>query len=146
VEISRAPLAQHRTPVELRGHSWPATHQPGGEEEVHLHLERDFVEEVAVPLEEQLSSERDAGRKSRCQSEGARSQIEPLGFQSDGIESKRARWISIRPRKNGTPVTDKEVLNRLLAGKSWGDAAVFTVKRGEETRTLTVSFRRQRSG
>jgi S1-C subfamily serine protease len=47
---------------------------------------------------------------------------------------------------DGTPVTDKEVLNRLLAEKRWGDAAVFTVKRGEEMRTLTVSFRRQRSG
>lgn len=47
---------------------------------------------------------------------------------------------------DGTPVTDKEILNRLLAGKRWGDTAVFTVKRGEETRTLTVSFRRQRSG
>jgi membrane-associated protease RseP (regulator of RpoE activity) len=45
---------------------------------------------------------------------------------------------------DGTPITDKEVLNRLLAGKRWGDTAVFTVKRGEETRTLTVSFRRQR--
>lgn len=43
---------------------------------------------------------------------------------------------------DGTAVTDKEVLNRLLAGKRWGDTAVFTVKRGEETRTLTVSFRR----
>ncbi|HWM89241.1 MAG TPA: ChaN family lipoprotein [Thermoanaerobaculia bacterium] len=43
---------------------------------------------------------------------------------------------------DGTPVMDKEVFNRLLAGKRWGDTAVFTVKRGEETRTLTVSFRR----
>jgi uncharacterized iron-regulated protein len=46
---------------------------------------------------------------------------------------------------DGTPITDKETLNRLLAGKRWGDAAVFTVKRGEETRTLTVSFRRSYS-
>jgi hypothetical protein len=47
---------------------------------------------------------------------------------------------------DGTPVTDKEVLNRLLAKKRWGDTAVFTVKRGKETRTLTVFFRRQRGG
>jgi S1-C subfamily serine protease len=44
---------------------------------------------------------------------------------------------------DGTPIADKEVLNRLLAGKRWGDTAVFTVQRGEETRMLTVSFRRQ---
>ena len=47
---------------------------------------------------------------------------------------------------DGAPVADKEMYNRALAGKRWGDSAVFTVKRGEETRTLTVSFRRQRSG
>ena len=47
---------------------------------------------------------------------------------------------------DGTPIADKEMYNRALAGKRWGDSAVFTVKRGEETKTLTVSFRRQRSG
>jgi uncharacterized iron-regulated protein len=47
---------------------------------------------------------------------------------------------------DGEPIADKEMYNRALAGKRWGDSAVFTVKRGEETKTLTVSFRRQRSG
>ncbi len=47
---------------------------------------------------------------------------------------------------DGAPIPDKEAFNRALAGKRWGDSAVFTIKRGEETRTLTVAFRRQRSG
>jgi uncharacterized iron-regulated protein len=43
---------------------------------------------------------------------------------------------------DGTPVPDKETLNRLVAGKSWGDESSFTVKRGAETVTLRVAFRR----
>jgi S1-C subfamily serine protease len=43
---------------------------------------------------------------------------------------------------DGTPLADREALNRAVAGKRWGDAAVFTVRRGEETATLTVAFRR----
>jgi uncharacterized iron-regulated protein len=43
---------------------------------------------------------------------------------------------------DGAPVPDKETLNRLVAGKSWGDESVFTVKRGTETVTLRVAFRR----
>lgn len=43
---------------------------------------------------------------------------------------------------DGTPIGSRETLNRLVAGKQWADAAVFTVKRGEETVTLTAYFRR----
>ena len=43
---------------------------------------------------------------------------------------------------DGGPVTDKETLNRLIAGKRWGDAAVFVVRRGNATQTLTMQFRR----
>lgn len=43
---------------------------------------------------------------------------------------------------DGTPVPDKETLNRLVAGKSWGDESVFTIRRGTETLTLRVAFRR----
>jgi len=39
-------------------------------------------------------------------------------------------------------VPDKETLNRLVAGRNWGDESVFTVKRGTETATLRVTFRR----
>lgn len=43
---------------------------------------------------------------------------------------------------DGAAVPDKETLNRLVAGRSWGDEAVFIVKRGAGTETLRVSFRR----
>ncbi len=43
---------------------------------------------------------------------------------------------------DGSPVPDKETLNRLMAGRSWGDESAFTVKRGTETVTLRVAFRR----
>ncbi len=43
---------------------------------------------------------------------------------------------------DGTPVPDKETLNRLVAAKRWGDVAVFVVRRGDATQTLTMQFRR----
>lgn len=43
---------------------------------------------------------------------------------------------------DGTPVPDKETLNRLMAAKSWGDAAVFRVRRGSGTAEVPVLFRR----
>jgi membrane-associated protease RseP (regulator of RpoE activity) len=44
---------------------------------------------------------------------------------------------------DGTPVPDKETLNRLVAGKSWGDESVFSVKRAGGTLTLRTLFRRE---
>ena len=43
---------------------------------------------------------------------------------------------------DGTPLKDREVLNRLLADKRWADAAVFTVARGGQPVTVTAVFRR----
>lgn len=43
---------------------------------------------------------------------------------------------------DGTPVPDKETLNRLMAAKRWGDAAVFRVRRGSGTVEIPVLFRR----
>jgi uncharacterized iron-regulated protein len=43
---------------------------------------------------------------------------------------------------DGTPLPDKETLNRLVAGKRWGDVSVFVVRRGTRTETLTMQFRR----
>jgi uncharacterized iron-regulated protein len=43
---------------------------------------------------------------------------------------------------DGTDLPGKETLNRLMAGKRWGDSATFTVRRGEETKNLVVYFRR----
>ncbi len=47
---------------------------------------------------------------------------------------------------DGTELDAKEVLGRLMAGKRWGDAATFVVRRGEETVELDVVFRRRRPG
>jgi len=44
---------------------------------------------------------------------------------------------------DGTPLKDRETLNRLLADKRWADSAVFSVGRGAETITVTAVFRRQ---
>jgi uncharacterized iron-regulated protein len=43
---------------------------------------------------------------------------------------------------DGQPLRDRETLNRLMAAKSWGDAATFVVRRGGEERSLTAHFRR----
>jgi uncharacterized iron-regulated protein len=43
---------------------------------------------------------------------------------------------------DGTPLKDKEMLNRLLADKRWADSATFTVARGGQTVTVTPVFRR----
>jgi uncharacterized iron-regulated protein len=43
---------------------------------------------------------------------------------------------------DGTAIDSRETLNRLVAAKQWADSAVFTVKRGDQTVTLTAFFRR----
>jgi S1-C subfamily serine protease len=43
---------------------------------------------------------------------------------------------------DGTAVPDKETLNRLMAAKRWGDAAVLAVRRGGETKELRLALRR----
>ena len=44
---------------------------------------------------------------------------------------------------DGADLVDKETLNRWLAGKRWGDRALFTVRRDEAAVTLEVLFRRR---
>ncbi|HOG30021.1 MAG TPA: PDZ domain-containing protein, partial [Vicinamibacterales bacterium] len=44
---------------------------------------------------------------------------------------------------DGTPVKDRETLNRLLADKRWADAVTLTVDRRGELLTITAVFRRQ---
>lgn len=44
---------------------------------------------------------------------------------------------------DGTPLKDRETMNRLLAEKRWADSAAFTVARGGSAVTLTALFRRQ---
>lgn len=43
---------------------------------------------------------------------------------------------------DGQAVGEKEVLNRLMSEKRWGDDATFVVKRGTETKTLVARLRR----
>jgi uncharacterized iron-regulated protein len=44
---------------------------------------------------------------------------------------------------DGAPLSNKESLNRALADKRWGDAATFTVRRGEQSLDLRAVFRRE---
>ena len=44
---------------------------------------------------------------------------------------------------DGAPLPDKESLNRAMAGERWGDAATFTVRRGDQSLDLRAVFRRQ---
>jgi uncharacterized iron-regulated protein len=46
---------------------------------------------------------------------------------------------------DGTPLQDKETLNRLMAGKRWGDVARFEIRRVGETMTLGAALRRRQS-
>jgi hypothetical protein len=43
---------------------------------------------------------------------------------------------------DGQALTNREMLNRLMAGKTWGDASTVVVKRGDREVPLTVVFRR----
>jgi uncharacterized iron-regulated protein len=44
---------------------------------------------------------------------------------------------------DGTPLTDRETLNRILAAKRWAESGTLVVKRGQEHITLTLLFRRE---
>lgn len=44
---------------------------------------------------------------------------------------------------DGRPLPDRESLNRALAEERWGDAATFTVRRGETTLEIRALFRRE---
>jgi uncharacterized iron-regulated protein len=44
---------------------------------------------------------------------------------------------------DGAPLSDKESLNRALAGKRWGDAATFAARRGDQNVDLRAVFRRE---
>ena len=43
---------------------------------------------------------------------------------------------------DGTPYTDKEIVNRLMSEKRWGDAVVYKVMRDGQELTLTAHLRR----
>ncbi|MEP6993050.1 MAG: ChaN family lipoprotein [Acidobacteriota bacterium] len=47
---------------------------------------------------------------------------------------------------DGTPLPDRETLARVMAAKRWGDASVLVVRRGEDTVSLRLLFRREAGG
>jgi len=82
-----------------------------------------------------------------------------LGLSSNPVEGEKALKVILVSEKtpaekagvqvgdvlvslDGTPVPDKETLNRLMAAKRWGDEVVLAVKRGSETKELRVILRR----
>lgn len=66
-------------------------------------------------------------------------------FVTEGSVAERAGFTvgDVLLSMDGEPVPDKETLSRLLASKRWGDSALFTVRRGEETVELEAFFRRR---
>jgi S1-C subfamily serine protease len=44
---------------------------------------------------------------------------------------------------DGNAIADRETLARIMAGKRWGDAAAFTVRRGAATLAVPVPLRRE---
>jgi uncharacterized iron-regulated protein len=65
-------------------------------------------------------------------------------FVSEKTPAEKAGFKSgdVLLTMDGVAVPDKETLNRLVAGRSWGDESSFTVKRGSATVVLRVAFRR----
>lgn len=79
------------------------------------------------------SPERDPGQPMTVIQVSKRSVAETAGFATgDTVLSM-----------DGTPIDQKETFNRLMSEKRWGDTARFEVKRGEETKALVATFRRQ---
>lgn len=44
---------------------------------------------------------------------------------------------------DGTPVPDRETMNIVMAGKTWGDTATLVVRRGDKDVPLTLAFKRK---
>jgi aminopeptidase N len=81
-----------------------------------------------------------------------------LGVSTRTGEGGRCVVINVEPRSaaaragvqvgdilasmDGTPITDRETLNRLVATKRWGDTATLVVDRGGTPSTLALVFRR----
>jgi len=66
-----------------------------------------------------------------------------LSVEKDSV-AKAAGFLEgdILISMDGTPLSDREVLNRLLAQKTWGDSASFVISRGDREMPIQVLFRR----
>jgi S1-C subfamily serine protease len=70
--------------------------------------------------------------------------IEVIDVPKDSVAAQAGFQVGdVLQTMDGTPLKDRETLNRLLSEKRWADAAVFTVVRAGQPLTLTAAFRRQ---
>lgn len=70
-------------------------------------------------------------------------QREIIMVEKDSVAARAGFQVKdVLVSMDGEPVADREALNRLMAGKQWGDGATFVVKRGEQEIELKALFRR----
>jgi membrane-associated protease RseP (regulator of RpoE activity) len=66
-----------------------------------------------------------------------------LSVSSDSVAKDAGFQVGdVMVSMDGFAIEDREVLNRMLSEKRWGDAASFVVRRGEGEVPLEVRFRR----
>ena len=70
--------------------------------------------------------------------------LEVIDVSKDTVASRAGFQVGdVLQSMDGTPLKDRETLNRLLSEKRWADDAVFIVSRGGASATVTAVFRRQ---
>jgi uncharacterized iron-regulated protein len=70
--------------------------------------------------------------------------IEVIDVPADSIAAAAGFQVGdVVQTLDGTRITDRETMNRLMSEKRWSDSAVFTVARAGQTSTLTAYFRRK---
>jgi uncharacterized iron-regulated protein len=75
---------------------------------------------------------------------GADAQREVIMVERDSVAAAAGLQVKdVLLSMDGQPIQDREVFNRLMARKQWGDGATFVVKRGDQEVTLKAFFRRR---
>ena len=70
--------------------------------------------------------------------------LEVINVPKDTVASRAGFQVGdVLQSMDGTPLKDRETLNRLLSEKRWADDAVFVVSRGGAPATVTAVFRRE---
>ena len=78
--------------------------------------------------------------------EGTAGGLEIIELEKDSVGAAAGlRQGDVLLSMDGTPLTDRETLNRLMAGKRWADVAAVTVRREGQTVALTVELRRRQA-
>jgi uncharacterized iron-regulated protein len=71
-------------------------------------------------------------------------QREVVMVERDSVAAKAGFQVKdVLVSMDGQPIQDREVFNRLMSRKQWGDGATFVVKRGDREVTVKAFFRRQ---